>query len=235
MTGPWKDAVSRSLITLKALTYGPTGGMVAAPTTSLPERIGGDRNWDYRYCWVRDATLTLLALMNAGYYEEAQCWRDWLTRAVAGRPEQLEVMYGVAGERRLTEGEARVAPGLRGFEAGAHRQCGAPATAARCVWRGDGHAAPGPPRRPPASESGWDVQIALLDHLAKIWREPDHGIWEVRTAPMHFTYSKAMAWVAFDRAIKSSEMFGLPGDARLAPTLWRDPRRRLPPGVRREA
>ena len=111
--GPWSDAICRSLITLKALTYAPTGGMVAAPTTSLPEHIGGNRNWDYRFCWVRDATLTLLALMNAGYYEEAQAWRDWLTRAVAGRPEQLEVMYGVAGERRLTEWEV---PWLPGYE-----------------------------------------------------------------------------------------------------------------------
>jgi GH15 family glucan-1,4-alpha-glucosidase len=210
--GAWKEAVTRSLITLKALTFGPTGGIVAAPTTSLPERIGGDRNWDYRFCWVRDATLTLLALMNAGYYEEAQCWRDWLTRAIAGRPEQLEVMYGVAGERRLTEWEV---PWLPGYEASrpvrignaAHRQLqldvfGEVMDTMHQARRG-GLA---------ASESAWDVQLALLDHLEEIWREPDHGIWEVRTAPMHFTHSKAMAWVSFDRALKSAEMFGLPGD-----------------------
>jgi GH15 family glucan-1,4-alpha-glucosidase len=212
VAGPWKEAVLRSLITLKALTYRPTGGMVAAPTTSLPERIGGDRNWDYRFCWVRDATLTLLALMNAGYFEEAQCWRDWLTRAVAGRPEQMEVMYGVAGERRLTEWEVSWLPGYRdsrpvriGNAAHTQLQLDVFGEVMDTLHQG---------RRGglPSSESGWDVQIALLDHLAKIWREPDHGIWEVRSAPMHFTYSKAMAWVAFDRALKSSEMFGLPGD-----------------------
>jgi GH15 family glucan-1,4-alpha-glucosidase len=204
--------VLRSLITLKALTYGPTGGIVAAPTTSLPERIGGNRNWDYRFCWVRDATLTLLALMNAGYYEEAQCWRDWLTRAVAGRPEQMEVMYGVAGERRLTEWEVGWLPGYRNSKPvrignAAHTQLQLDVFGEVMDTLHQG-------RRGglPSSESGWDVQIALLDHLAKIWREPDHGIWEVRSEPLHFTYSKAMTWVAFDRAIKSSEMFGLPGD-----------------------
>jgi GH15 family glucan-1,4-alpha-glucosidase len=209
--GPWKDAVARSLITLKALTFRPTGGMVAAPTTSLPEHIGGPRNWDYRFCWVRDATLTLLALMNAGYYEEAQCWRDWLTRAVAGRPEQLEVMYGVAGERRLTEWEVTWLPGYEnsspvriGNAAHSQLQLDVFGEVMDTLHQG---------RRGglPASEAGWDVQIALLNHLAGIWSKPDHGIWEVRTEPMHFTYSKAMTWVAFDRALKSAEMFGLPG------------------------
>jgi GH15 family glucan-1,4-alpha-glucosidase len=209
--GPWTDAVCRSLIILKALTYEPTGGLVAAPTTSLPEFIGGNRNWDYRYCWVRDATLTLLALMNAGYYGEAQAWRDWLTRAVAGRPEQLEVMYGVAGERRLTEWEAPWLPGYEGSKPvrignAAHEQLqldvfGEVMDTLHQSRRG-GLA---------SNESAWDVQIALLDHLEEIWRKPDHGIWEVRSTPLHFTYSKAMAWVAFDRAIKSAEMFGLPG------------------------
>jgi GH15 family glucan-1,4-alpha-glucosidase len=212
VSGPWKDAVLRSLITLKALTYQPTGGMVAAPTTSLPERIGGDRNWDYRFCWVRDATLTLLALMNAGYYEEAQCWRDWLTRAVAGRPEQMGVMYGVAGERRLTEWEVSWLPGHRDSKPvrignAAHEQLQLDVFGEIMDTLHQG-------RRGglPSSESGWDVQIALLRHLETIWHKPDHGIWEVRSEPVHFTYSKAMAWVAFDRAIKSSEMFGLPGD-----------------------
>jgi GH15 family glucan-1,4-alpha-glucosidase len=209
--GPWSSAVSRSLITLKALTYAPTGGIVAAPTTSLPEQIGGERNWDYRFCWVRDATLTLLALMNAGYYDEAQAWRDWLTRAIAGRPEQMEVMYGIAGERRLTEWEVPWLPGYadsRPVRIGnaAHRQLqldvfGEVMDTLHQGRRG-GLA---------ASESGWDVQRALLTHLETIWREPDHGIWEVRAAPQHFTYSKAMTWVAFDRALRSAEMFGLPG------------------------
>ena len=211
LRGPWKDAICRSLITLKALTYGPTGGMVAAPTTSLPEWIGGERNWDYRYCWVRDATLTLLALMNSGYYDEAQCWRDWLIRAVAGRPQQMEVLYGVAGERRLSEWEI---PWLPGYEKSSPVRIGNAAHSQLQLdvfgeimdtlhqGRGGGLT---------ASEAGWDVQLALLEHLAKIWVNPDHGIWEVRSEPMHFTYSKAMAWVAFDRAIKSAEMFGLPG------------------------
>jgi len=209
--GPWSEAVRRSLITLKALTYEPTGGIVAAPTTSLPEFIGGNRNWDYRYCWVRDATLTLLALMNAGYYREAQRWRDWLTRAVAGRPEQMEVMYGVAGERRLTEWEV---PHLPGYEDSKPVRIGNAAhSQLQLDVFGEVMDTFHQSRRGGLSsdESAWEVQIALLDHLENIWREPDHGIWEVRTAPLHFTYSKAMCWVAFDRAIKSAEMFGLPG------------------------
>ncbi|HZF72819.1 MAG TPA: glycoside hydrolase family 15 protein [Gemmatimonadaceae bacterium] len=209
--GPWKDAVARSLITLKALTYRPTGGIVAAPTTSLPEYIGSNRNWDYRFCWLRDATLTLLALMNAGYFDEAQHWRDWLIRAVAGRPEQLGVMYGVAGERRLTEWEVGWLPGYEqsrpvriGNAAHDQLQLDVFGEVMDTLHQG---------RRGglSASEAGWDVQIALLRHLTDVWREPDHGIWEVRTEPMHFTYSKAMTWVAFDRALKSAEMFGLPG------------------------
>jgi GH15 family glucan-1,4-alpha-glucosidase len=209
--GPWSETIRRSLITLKALIYEPTGGMVAAPTTSLPEWIGGSRNWDYRYCWVRDATLTLLALMNAGYYRDAQRWRDWLTRAVAGRPEQMDVMYGVAGERRLTEWEVPWLPGYANSSPvrignAAHQQLqldvfGEVMDTLHQARRGGLS----------SNEFAWDVQIALLNHLEKIWAHPDHGIWEVRTEPMHFTYSKAMAWVAFDRAIKSAEMFGLPG------------------------
>jgi GH15 family glucan-1,4-alpha-glucosidase len=207
--GRWSDAVRRSMITLKALTYAPTGGIVAAPTTSLPEHIGGVRNWDYRYCWLRDATLTLLGAMHAGYYEEAQAWREWLLRAVAGSPEQLQIMYGIGGERRLTEWTADWLPG---YENSAPVRIG---NAAHSQLQLDVfgeimdtyHQA----RRGglTSDNSGWGIQLAFADHLKKIWREPDHGIWEMRGPPQHFTYSKVMAWVAYDRAIKSAETFGL--------------------------
>jgi GH15 family glucan-1,4-alpha-glucosidase len=210
-SGRWSEAVLRSLITLKALTFAPTGGIVAAPTTSLPEHFGGARNWDYRFCWVRDATLTLLALMGAGYYQEALAWRDWLVRAVAGSPSQLQIMYGLAGERRLWEWEV---PWLEGYEGSkpvrignaAHNQLqldvyGEVMDALYQARRG------GLPESLPA----WNVEKALLAHLSLIWREPDEGIWEVRGARRHFTYSKMMAWVAFDRAIRSAQEFRLPG------------------------
>jgi GH15 family glucan-1,4-alpha-glucosidase len=209
--GEWSDAVCRSVITLKALTYGPTGGIVAAPTTSLPEKIGGERNWDYRYCWLRDATLTLLGAMNAGFYEEAQAWREWLLRTVAGSPDQIQVMYGIGGERRLAEW---IVDWLPGYEKSAPVRIGNAAhvqlqldvfgeimdtyhQARRCGLT--------------TNESGWDVQIKFLEHLTKIWQGPDQGIWEMRGPAQHFTYSKVMAWVAFDRAIKSAETFGLQG------------------------
>ncbi len=209
--GKWSNAVTRSLITLKALTFAPTGGIVAAPTTSLPEQIGGTRNWDYRYCWVRDATLTLLALMGGGYFEEASDWRDWLVRAVAGSPAQMQIMYGIAGERRLWEWEV---PWLQGYEnskpvrignaAHAQLQLDVYGELMDALYQGRKG---GLPRNEPA----WNVELALLGHLAEIWRQPDNGIWEMRSEPRHFTYSKMMAWLAFDRGIKSVEEFGLPG------------------------
>jgi GH15 family glucan-1,4-alpha-glucosidase len=199
------------MITLKALTYAPTGGIVAAPTTSLPEWIGGVRNWDYRFCWLRDATLTLLALMHGGYYDEAHSWLGWLLRAIAGRPNQAQIMYGIAGERRLSEWEV---PWLPGYENSrpvrignaAHHQLqldvyGEVMDTLHQARRGG----------LTSSDAGWGVQMAMLQHLEKAWREPDQGIWEVRGPPRHFTYSKVMAWVAFDRCIKSAEAFGLPG------------------------
>jgi GH15 family glucan-1,4-alpha-glucosidase len=207
--GHCSDAVLRSLITLKALTYWPTGGIVAAPTTSLPECLGGVRNWDYRFCWLRDATLTLIALMDAGFYDEAQSWREWLLRAVAGSPDQVQIMYGIAGERRLMEAELPWLPGHQGSAPvrvgnAAHNQLqldtfGEVMDAlhqARCKGIA-------------SSESGWALQQSFLSHLERIWTEPDEGIWETRGGPEHFTYSKVMAWVAFDRAIKSAEQFGL--------------------------
>lgn len=208
---PWDEAVCRSLITLKALTYAPTAGLCAAPTTSLPESIGGPRNWDYRFCWLRDATLTLLALMNAGYYEEARGWRDWLLRAAAGSPAQIQIMYGLAGERRLTEWRV---PWLPGYENSAPVHIGNAAHNQRQLdifgevmdalhqARKGGLAGYG---------AGWDLEQALLDHLEKIWPDRDNGIWESRGGREHFTFSKVMAWVAFDRAIKSAEEFKLPG------------------------
>jgi GH15 family glucan-1,4-alpha-glucosidase len=209
--GQWSDAVRRSMITLKALTYMPTGGMVAAPTTSLPEHLGGERNWDYRFCWLRDATLVLLGAMNAGYYEEARAWREWLLRAVAGSPDQLQIMYGIAGERRLTEWTAAWLPG---YENSAPVRIGNAAySQLQLDVFGEIMDVHYQARRGGLSDddSGWDAQLKFLEHLQKIWREPDEGIWEVRGEPRHFTYSKVMAWVAFDRSIRSAETFGLRG------------------------
>jgi GH15 family glucan-1,4-alpha-glucosidase len=209
--GKWSQAALRSLITLKALTFAPTGGIVAAPTTSLPEKIGGSRNWDYRFCWLRDATLTLLALMGSGYFEEASAWRDWLVRAVAGNPDQLQIMYGVAGERRLQEWEV---PWLRGFANSKPVRIGNAAHGQlQLDVFGELMDALYQARRGglSASEPAWDLECALLLHLASIWQQPDSGIWEIRGEPRHFTYSKMMAWVAFDRGIKSSQEFDLAG------------------------
>ena len=209
--GEWSDAVQRSMITLKALTYAPTGGIVAAPTTSLPECVGGERNWDYRFCWLRDATLTLLGAMHAGYYEEAEAWREWLLRAVAGSPDQLQIMYGIAGERRLTEW---IVDWLPGYEKSAPVRIGnATHTQLQLDMFGEIMDVRHQARRGgvTTNDSGWDAQIKFLEHLTRIWREPDQGIWEMRGPAQHFTYSKVMAWVAFDRTIKSAESFGLEG------------------------
>ena len=210
-TGPYADCITRSLITLKALTYMPTGGIVAAPTTSLPEQPAGPRNWDYRFCWLRDATLTLLAFMNAGYYDEARAWRDWLLRAAAGSPAQLQIMYGVAGERLLMEWEVSWLPGYGGAKP--VRVGNAAAAQLQLDVFGEVMDALHQGRLGGLSylEAGWEFQRALLAHLETIWRSPDEGIWEVRGGRRHFTYSKVMAWVAFDRAIKSAEAFGLEG------------------------
>ncbi len=209
--GRWSDAVRRSVITLKALTYRPTGGIVAAPTTSLPERLGGERNWDYRFCWLRDATLTLLGAMHAGYLEEAQAWREWLLRAVAGSPDQLQIMYGIGGERRLTEWEVPWLPGYAqskpvriGNAAHTQLQLDVFGELADVHYQARRGGVAG-------DDSGWTLELAFLDHLKTIWKKPDHGIWEMRGPAQHFTYSKVMAWVAYDRAIKSAESFGLEG------------------------
>ena len=211
--GEWSEPVNRSLITLKALTYRPTGGIVAAATTSLPERLGGSRNWDYRYCWLRDATFTLLALMNSGYYEEAEAWRAWLLRAVGGDPAQVQIMYGLTGEHRLTEWEV---PWLCGFEGARPVRIGnAAAGQLQLDVYGEVMDAlyQGRSGKIGRDEAAWALQRELLKHLETIWRQPDEGIWEVRGGRQQFTYSKVMAWVAFDRAIKSIERFGAEGPA----------------------
>ncbi|MFZ3351962.1 MAG: glycoside hydrolase family 15 protein [Xanthobacteraceae bacterium] len=209
--GRWSDAVRRSVITLKALTYRPTGGIVAAPTTSLPERLGGNRNWDYRFCWLRDATFTLIALMNAGYDEDARAWRQWLLRAVAGEPDRVQIMYGVTGKRRLPEWEISWLAGYQG--AAPVRAGNAAAKQVQIDIFGEimdvlHHGRHG---ELDGKEDGWDLQRGLLDHLESIWERPDHGIWEVRGDQQHFTTSKVMAWVAFDRAVKTVERFKLDG------------------------
>jgi len=206
--GEGRDLVLRSLITLKALTYGPTGGIVAAPTTSLPEKLGGARNWDYRFCWLRDATFTLLALMNSGYTEEAAAWHSWLLRAVAGAPANMQIMYGIMGQRRLLEWEADWLPGYEdslpvrlGNAAHAQLQLDVYGELIDAF-----HQARMTELK--LDEGSWALECAVVAHLAEVWDQPDNGIWERRGEGRHYVFSKVMTWVAFDRAIKSAERFG---------------------------
>jgi GH15 family glucan-1,4-alpha-glucosidase len=209
--GRWPDAVKQSLTVLKALTYAPTGGIVAAPTTSLPERLGGVRNWDYRYCWLRDATFALDALLENGFVDEASAWRSWLLRAVAGDPDDLQIMYGAAGERRLSEFEL---PWLSGYEGSRPVRVGNGAsTQFQLDVYGEIMDVLHEARRYGVEQDGdsWALQQVLLANLERRWREPDEGIWEVRGPRRHFTHSKVMAWVAMDRAVKAVEEHGLDG------------------------
>jgi GH15 family glucan-1,4-alpha-glucosidase len=211
LQGPWREAIIRSLITLKMLTYHPTGGIVAAPTTSLPEWIGGVRNLDYRICWIRDATLTLYALLSSGYRDEARAWREWLLRAAAGHPSEMQIMYGLAGERRLTEYEIPWLPGYAdsrpvriGNAAFEQLQLDVYGELMDALYAAQRYGLE-------CNPFAWELQKTLLEYLEEIWERPDQGIWEVRGPPRHFTFSKIMCWVAFDRAVKSIEQFGLDG------------------------
>ncbi|MGD8809661.1 MAG: glycoside hydrolase family 15 protein [Gammaproteobacteria bacterium] len=225
----WHQAVTRSLITLKLLTFTPTGGMVAAPTTSVPVNIGGERNFDYRYCWIRDATLTMYSLLMSGYEAEARAWRQWLLRAAAGEPRQLQILYGLAGERRLTElelpwlpGYERSAPVRIGNAAFDQRQLDVPGELLDMLHVGRKHALE-------VDGHGWELQKEILRRLEDDWQQPDRGIWEVRAGPRHFTFSRIMCWVAFDRAVRAVEEFGLDGPVE----EWRKVRDRIRDDIER--
>lgn len=206
--GEYHDLILRSLITLKALTFAPTGGIVAAPTTSLPEKLGGARNWDYRFCWLRDATFTLLALMNSGYTEEASAWHNWLLRAAAGSPSSMQIMYGIWGQRRLLEWEAGWLDGYEGAQPvrignAAHAQLQLDVYGELIDAFHQSRMA-----KLKLDDETWALECNVLNHLAEVWDQPDHGIWERRGQPRHYVFSKVMTWVAFDRGIKSAETFG---------------------------
>ncbi len=229
-TGEWREAVLRSLITLKALTYGPTGGVVAAPTTSLPEQLGGVRNWDYRYCWLRDAAFTLAALRQGGYEQEALAWQQWLLRAVAGEPDAIQIVYGPGGERRLDEWEADWLPG---YEGATPVRIG---NAAARQFQLDVYGELADLEHPLAREAGFDpghkeVTRSALEYLESAWSQPDQGIWEVRGPRRHFTHSKVMAWVAFDRGVRAIEELGLDGPLE----RWRRAREEIHAQICREA
>jgi GH15 family glucan-1,4-alpha-glucosidase len=229
--GDYREAVHSSLLTLKALTYEPTGGIVAAPTTSLPERIGGVRNWDYRYCWLRDATFTLLSLMNAGFIDEARAWRNWLLRAVAGDPAKAQILYGVGGQRRILEYELGWLPGYEGSgpvrvgnAAHGQFQLDVYGEVMDALHQARAHGLP-------ADDHAWSLQRNLMDFLEGAWDRPDEGIWEVRGPRRHFTHSKVLAWVAFDRAVATVERFDLPGPI----DKWRQIRQQIHDEVCRDA
>ena len=216
--GEHRELVMRSLITLKALTYAPTGGIVAAPTTSLPEKLGGARNWDYRFCWLRDATFTLLALMNSGYTGEASAWHNWLLRAAAGSPVNMQIMYGIKGQRRLLEWEADWLPGYEGalpvrVGNAAHAQLQLDVYGELIDAFHQSRMA-----KLELDEESWALECSVLEHLADVWDRPDHGIWERRGEGRHYVFSKVMTWVGFDRGIKSAEQFGFKAPLR----KWRD-------------
>jgi GH15 family glucan-1,4-alpha-glucosidase len=234
--GRYRDEVVRALITLKGLTYAPTGGIVAAPTTSLPEDLGGVRNWDYRFCWLRDATLTLHALLIGGYTEEAAAWRDWLIRAAAGDPAQMQIMYGIRGERRLLELEL---PWLPGYEGSRPVRIGnAASDQFQLDIYGEVISALYHARQAglPGRQDTWAPAAVLMRHLADVWQEPDDGIWEVRGGRRHFTHSKVMAWVAVDRTVRMIEEFGVGGAAaREQLPSWRALRARMHEEICRRA